>query len=459
MPDDITPLKNTINAIIKGEVDLAFFTSARQIDHLLFVAAAEKQALPLRRALQRVGIISIGPVTTERLSHHQLFADYEANPHKLDDLVSQAANHAQKILLQKRARTSKAWIRVDELKPSESIMMQALAGKPVKQIPVWLMRQAGRYMAEYQLVRSQVDFLTLCKTPDLAAEATITALERLGVDAAIIFSDILVVVEPMGLKLSFQEKTGPLIHNPLTSEEDIDALSVNHIADLDYVYQAIKKVTQSIDPKIPVIGFCGAPYTLASYMIEGKTSRNFIATKKLMHGNPKSWQKLMDKLTTVLITYLKAQVAAGARVLQVFDSWVGSLSPFEYANYVLPHTQKVISELNKTVPVIYFGTHSNALLPLMKQTGATALGIDATTDIAKAAESLGPETVIQGNLDPVLLFSPPKVFLEETKRILQEVGSRPGYIFNLGHGILPETPVDHVMALVDFVHEWKIKNI
>jgi len=460
LPDDLAPLKQAKADLLAGKIDLLLFTTQIQVDHLLKMMDSPREELALRRALQRVAIFSIGPTTSANLREKQIFPDHEASPNKLDALVEQAAELGAKLLERKRRRTEGSWIRLsDPEKKSpprqDSPVLQACRREKSSHIPIWLMRQAGRYMAEYQLVRRGIDFLTLCKTPELAAQVTLDAVERLGVDAAIIFSDILVLVEPMGLPLEFKESHGPLIGRPLRSREAIAELKpVDPTASLNFVLQAIKLVRAAMDPKIPLIGFCGAPFTVAAYMIEGKGSRNYIPTKTLMHEDRTAWEELMEKITSASIDYLVAQVEAGCQILQVFDSWVGCLSPDDYRLFVLPHMKRLFSALPKGIPSIHFGTGTSTLLQLQKQAGGDVIGLDWRVDIGQTWKDLG-EVAIQGNLDPVLLFSKPEVILEEARKILDAVGDKPGFIFNLGHGILPETPVDHVMALVDYVHRWK----
>lgn len=460
LPEDLAPLKSGIEKILGGEIDVLLFTNMAQVHHLLQVAA-EKE-LPLRRALHRVAIGSIGPTTSEVLGERQLLVDLEASPNKMADLVEQMAGAAGEIVRRKRARADDSWIRVLTPKIPEvselqnSRMMKACRREAVDRIPVWLMRQAGRYMAEYQLVRGGVDFLTLCKTPELAAQVTLDAAERLGVDAAIIFADILLLVEPMGMPLEFRESMGPVIGRPLRSAADIDRLKpVDPEAGLGFVLEAVRRVRRAMDPRLPLIGFCGAPFTIAAYMIEGKGSRNYIPTKVLMQEDPQAWHRLMEKITAASIDYLKAQVQAGCQILQIFDSWVGCLGPATYREFVLPHMKRLFSELPKEAPSIHFGTDTATLLDLVKEAGGDVIGLDWRVDIAREWKRLG-DVAVQGNFDPVLLFAKPEVIRAEARKILEAVGSRPGFIFNLGHGILPETPVDHVTALVDFVHAWPL---
>lgn len=336
-----------------------------------------------------------------------------------------------------------------------SLLLKACKREPNDQIPIWLMRQAGRYMAEYQAIRKKYSFLEMCRNPKVAAEVTLMAVEHLGVDAAIIFADILLPVDPMGVGLEFVKGEGPTIPRPIKNEDDINRLyEVNVHDSLGYVLETIRIVRRKTPSHIPVIGFCGAPFTMASYMIEGKGSRNYIPTKTLMYNHKTAWDSLMEKLVIVLRDFLNAQIKAGAQVVQIFDSWVGCLSPHDYRKFVLPHTKNLIDGIEESVPVIHFGTGTATLLELQKEAGGDVIGLDWRVDIASTWERLG-DVAIQGNLDPVILFFPIDVIKRETKRILDAVGNKPGFIFNLGHGILPETPVDHVKALVDFVHEWK----
>ena len=316
------------------------------------------------------------------------------------------------------------------------------------------MRQAGRYMAEYRAVRKHHSILEICKTPELAAEVTITAAEKLGVDAAIIFADLLLPLEVMGLPFRFAAGEGPVIEQPLRSRKSVDALQSHRASELGYVAESVRRVVKHFKDKLPVIGFCGAPFTLASYMIEGGGSRNYINTKKMMYTDPGAWETLMGKLVEVLAAYSLDQVEAGADALQIFDSWVGCLSVEDYCRYVLPHARELVRRLKTpSVPIIYFGTDTAALLPSMKATGAQVIGVDWRIPLDAAWESLNFAGAIQGNLDPVVLFADQKELQARAAAILAQAGGRPGHIFNLGHGILPETPVEKVRALVNFVRE------
>ena len=317
------------------------------------------------------------------------------------------------------------------------------------------MRQAGRYLSEYRAIRKKVPFLTMCKTPDLAAEVTLQPIKRIGVDAAIIFADILLPLEPMGIKLEFSQGEGPIIYNPIGKEEDIEGLRViEPEEDVPFVLAAIKKVVKELNGKIPLIGFAGGPFTLASYCIEGGHSQNFLKTKKFMYAGSTSWHLFMEKLSEVVIRYLNAQIASGAQAVQVFDSWVGCLSPHDYTQFVLPHVQKVFQGIKHGVPAIHFATGASALLELMHAAGGDIIGIDWRIDLGYAWKRLGYKVGIQGNLDPVTLFAPVSMVKERVKAILKSAKNRPGHIFNLGHGILPQTPLKNVVALIKMVHDF-----
>jgi uroporphyrinogen decarboxylase len=338
-----------------------------------------------------------------------------------------------------------------------SPFMRACRREPVPYTPIWLMRQAGRYMREYREVRARVGFLELCKTPDLAAEVTVTAAERLNVDAAIIFADILLILEPMGIDLEFAKGEGPTIHNPVRVSNDVERLrEVETVESLDYVFEAIRRTRRALRPDLPLIGFSGAPFTLASYMIEGGGSRNYVYTKSLMYGDSGAWHQMMSLIARALGRYLNAQIAAGAQAVQLFDSWVGCLSPEDYREYVLPHTRAVIRSITPNVPVIHFGTGTATLLELMREAGGDVIGLDWRVDLREAWARLN-EVAVMGNLDPVALFANQDFIRAQAKRILERADGRPGHIFNLGHGILPETPVENVIALVDAVHEMSRK--
>jgi uroporphyrinogen decarboxylase len=335
-----------------------------------------------------------------------------------------------------------------------SIFVRACKSQPVDRTPVWFMRQAGRYMPEYRAVRKQYSLLEICKKPALAAEVTITAAETLGVDAAIIFADLLLPLEVMGLPFHFSAGEGPVIQKPIRTTEDIALLRTDRAADLGYVSEAVSLVAKHFANRVPVIGFCGAPFTLASYMIEGGGSRNYVHAKKMMYKSPTDWNVLMGKLVAVAAAYSAAQVRAGADVIQIFDSWVGCLSVEDYRRYVLPHVTNLVETLQATgAPIIYFGTDSATLLPAMNETGAEVIGLDWRIPLDEGWRTLGHSCAVQGNLDPVLLFADWKELKPRAEGILRRAAGRPGHIFNLGHGILPETPVENVKNLARFVQE------
>jgi uroporphyrinogen decarboxylase len=340
----------------------------------------------------------------------------------------------------------------------ESHFVRACKGLSTPVTPVWFMRQAGRYMAEYREVRRHHSLVEICKTPALAAEVTITAAEALGVDAAIIFADLLLPLEVMGMAFRFEAGEGPVIEKPIRTHHDVQALRVDRADELGYVAESVSAVVRHFGGKLPVIGFCGAPFTLASYMIEGGGSRHYLETKKLMYRSPETWDDLMTRLVAVLSEYAAAQVRAGADAIQVFDSWVGCLAPGDYRRSVLPRTTELIHNLKGTgAPVIYFGTETTALLPAMKETGADVIGVDWRIPLDDAWRSLQFQGAVQGNLDPVALFANKKEIRAQAQDVLQRAGGRAGHIFNLGHGILPDTPVEHVKMLAEFVHEYSAK--
>ena len=341
----------------------------------------------------------------------------------------------------------------------DSRFVRACRRQPVDVTPIWLMRQAGRYMPEYRKVRKEHSIVEICKTPELAADVTITAAERLGVDAAIIFADLLLPLEVMGLDFEFVEGDGPKIARPLRDAGAVAQLKTDRAEELEYVAESIQIVARHFGERLPVIGFCGAPFTLASYMIEGGGSRNYVHTKSLMYRDPEAWDELMRRLIRVLSPFAAAQARAGADAIQVFDSWVGCLSPPDYLRYVLPHTRTLIAEIKATgVPVIYFGTGMATLLDAIKQTRAEVVGVDWRIPIDEAFEMLGSKFAVQGNLDPVALFAPEAELRRQAREILKLAAGKPGYIFNLGHGILPETPVENVLALVDEVHSYSLSR-
>lgn len=320
--------------------------------------------------------------------------------------------------------------------------------------PIWIMRQAGRYLPEYMAVRSKVTFLELCKRPELAAEVTLTAQRVLGVDAAILFADLLPILEPMGLDLEYAKGEGPVIHNPLRGPADVDRLrEVEDVGELGYVFEAVRLIRRDLPPDIPLLGFAGAPFTLASYAIEGGGSKNYVHTKTLMYADGGAWDSLMRTLCGSLIRYVNAQIDAGCQAVQIFDSWAGCLSPSDYRRYVLPYTRQVIDGIRPGTPVINFLTGNPALLPLQRQAGGQIMGFDWRVDLKDAWQTLGHDVAVQGNLDPVSLFAELPVLRRRAQEVMDAAEGRPGHIFNLGHGVMPEMKPENVKALVEMVHE------
>jgi len=337
--------------------------------------------------------------------------------------------------------------------------LMACRRKPTPYTPIWLMRQAGRYMKEYRNLRKKYSFLEMCKNPELAAEVTLQPLQKLNVDAAIIFSDILIPLEPMGVGFEFAKGEGPVFHRPIREKKDVEQLKViEPEEDTPFLMEAIQIVRRELEGKIPLIGFSGAPFTLASYIIEGGHSKNYVLAKSMMYQDRVTWDKLMEKLSEVLIRYLNAQIRAGVQAVQVFDSWVGCLSQADYKEFVLPYSKKILNRLDKSVPAIHFGTSTSTLLRWRKGAGGDVIGVDWRDDLGEAWKRIGYDVGVQGNLDPVVLFGSIDLIKKEVKRILRQAEGRPGHIFNLGHGILPNTPVDNVIALVDMVHEYSSKS-
>ena len=340
--------------------------------------------------------------------------------------------------------------------PNEFRFLKACRGEQVDKTPVWFMRQAGRYMKVYRDLKEKYTFLEMCKTPELACEVTMQPLNVLDVDAAIIFADILLPLEPMGTGLEFTAGDGPVIPRPVKDKKAVEnLLKVNAEEQLGFVGDAIKLVRKEVDGKIPLIGFAGAPFTLCSYMIEGGKSRDFTTTKMMMYDATDVWDLLMDKVCTMLVDYLKMQVAAGAQAIQIFDSWVGCLNPHDYKKYIMPHLKRVFDGLkNLGVPLINFSTGTSSILNLVQESGGDVVSFDWRIEIDEARKILGPDQPVQGNLDPVTLFAPLPVIRERVHDILHRAGPN-GHIFNLGHGILQHTPVDHVKAVAEMVHEFK----
>jgi uroporphyrinogen decarboxylase len=338
-----------------------------------------------------------------------------------------------------------------------SRFLDACRRRPTDVRPVWFMRQAGRYMKQYRDIRQKHGILEICKRPDLAAEVTLQPVEILDVDAAIIFADLLLPVEPMGLRLRFAAGEGPVIENPVRTSSDIDSLSISNTDDLGYVGESIQQVVKALAGRVPVIGFVGAPFTMASYMIEGGPSKTFLKTKQMMYRDETLWRRLMGKLVDVLGSFAVLQVAAGARIIQVFDSWVGALGPDDYVRYVAPYSRALIERIRAaSVPVIHFGTGAAGFFRELHAAGGDVMGVDWRINIDQAWMDISYRSAVQGNLDPAVLMAPIPELRARVHELLKRTGSRPGHIFNLGHGILPETPVENVKACVEIVREFKL---
>jgi len=335
-----------------------------------------------------------------------------------------------------------------------SVFLDACRRRPTAFTPVWLMRQAGRYMPEYRAMRERHGFLELCKNPQAAAEVTLQPVERLGVDAAILFADILLVLEPLGVGLEFTRGEGPHIERPVRSAADVARLGRADVdASVGFVFETVRLARKALDERVPLIGFAGAPFTLASYLIEGGASREFLLTKRFMRAEREAWHAMLGSLAATTADYLNGQIAAGAQAVQLFDSWVGTLSPADYREFVLPHTRAVIEHLNPDVPVIHFGVGTATLLPMMKEAGGDVIGLDWRVELGPTWERLGFDVAVQGNLDPAVLLSTTAEIRRAAKAILDGAARRPGHIFNLGHGVHQETPVENVKTLVEIVHE------
>lgn len=457
LPEDVAPLEANVRALAAGERDVLLLTSAHQVVNMLRIADSLGLAEALRDGLRKTVVASIGPTTSEMLYDSELPVDLEPDHPKMGHLVLAAARRAPALLKQKRGSVeivdSRPHPAADvPLHPSyDSLFLKACRGEPTERTPIWLMRQAGRYMQEYRSVRSQTTFLDLCKNPQLCSEVMCTAVDRLGVDAAIIFSDLLPILEPLGFDLEFVRGDGPVIHNPL---RDGDVERVRELEDpdaLDFVYETVRQTRADLPEEIPLIGFSGSPFTLASYAIEGGGSRQYVHTKQLMYADSSAWDALMGKLTRAIIAYLNRQIQAGAQCVQLFDSWAGCLDAADYRRYIQPHMHQILAGVTAGVPVINFATGNPELLPLLKGDHRTVVGVDWRIDLAEAWSRIGHERPVQGNLDPAVLLGPPELIRERADAVLAAADGRPGHIFNLGHGVLQQTPVENVIALIEHV--------
>jgi uroporphyrinogen decarboxylase len=470
LPTDRAPMRAALKAIAAREADVALFTSASQVVNIMQMAAAEGIGAAVRDGFGAMAIGSIGPVCSAELSSNGIHPDFEPEHSKLGHLIKDAAQKSRAILDAKRDRASRIEV-VTPPRPKQSLaenlarsprwdhpFMKACRCEPTPYTPIWLMRQAGRYMPEYRKMREAHGFLEMCTRPELAAEVTTFAVNRLGVDAAIIFADILLPLVPMQVGLHYDKGEGPQIDRPIRTDADLDRIPPVEISSLQFVGESIKLTRQALGGKIPLIGFAGAPFTLASYLIEGGASRQYQATKTMMYNRPDAWHRLMELIARVTSAYLNMQVDAGADVVQLFDSWVGSLGPDDYRRFVLPHTASIISAIQPGVPVIHFGTVTGNLLELMREAGGDVIGLDWRVNLGEAWARLGYDVAVQGNLDPIALFAEVPEIRNRARAILDQAAGRAGHIFNLGHGILPETPVDHAIALVEAVHEMSART-
>ncbi len=502
LPADLGPLRGALQAIAGGQVRIALFTNANQVENVMQVARDGGLDDRVRAALARGVVASVGPIASESLRNHGLLVDLEPPHPKMGPLVREASLRCHDILEAKRdtseggpprgagpggqhgaapgavpgrrgrpaggaAGATSGMVAAIELAPEparpaargrdplqDSPFMRACRRETTSVTPVWLMRQAGRYMREYRQIRASRSFLEICRDPDLVTQITVYAVERLKVDAAIIFADLLLPVQGTGLSLAYTKGEGPSIDPPLRTPEDVDRVREPDLEEsVGYVFEAIRRTRRALPANIPLLGFAGAPFTLASYMIEGGGSTHYVKTKSFFMKDPGAWHALLEKLSRITVAYLNAQIAAGAQAVQLFDTWVGCLGPADYRAFVLPHTKRVLDAIMPGTPVIHFGTQTGSLLPLMGQAGGDVLGLDWRIDLVDAWSGLG-EIAVQGNLDPTVLFAPRDEVRRRTLDLLRRVGGRPGHIFNLGHGILPHTPLDNVLALVDAVHSW-----
>lgn len=463
LPEDTAPLEANVKALAAGELDVILFTSAHQAVNLITIAQRLNLLPQVEAALRSTVVASIGPTTSEMLRDLDWPVDIEPPHPKMAYLVIAAAEQTAELKQRKSAAAvtvvSAGSDVVDTRAPwYDSPFMKACRREPTEVTPIWMMRQAGRYMSEYRSVRHGINFLDLCKRPDLCCEVMVTAVNKLGVDAAILFADLLPILEPMGMHLEFVAGDGPVIHNPIREPRDVDRLkALDSVESLQYTLDAVKYTRRELPPTMPLIGFAGAPFTLASYCIEGGGSRNYLNAKTLMYRDSGAWKELLSRLTTSVVKYLTAQVAAGCQCLQIFDSWVGCLSPDDYRTYVMPHMKRLIADLPKGVPVIYFAAGNPALLPLVTETGAQVIGLDWRGRLDESWNAVGHRKAVQGNMDPAVLLADQETIRIQAKAVLDQAARRPGHIFNLGHGIHQQTPVENAMALVKMVHEMSQK--
>lgn len=458
-PEDRSSLEANIHRLTDDQIDVALFTAAQQVTNLLQLSEEMGVIDRVRDSFRSTVVASIGPTTSETLRNADLPVDFEPSHPKLGHLITETSQHSKHLLQRKKQvrilfEDSNGQIVDSDAPWMDSPFMKACRREPTDVTPIWLMRQAGRYMQEYREVRAKTSFLELCKNPRLCSEVMCTAVKRLGVDAAIIFSDLLPILEPMGLDLEYAPGDGPVIHNPVRESQDIDrVVELENVDSLHFVTETVRQTRIDLPDEIPVIGFAGAPFTLASYVIEGGASKNYLHTKTLMYRDEGAWKALMERFARSITIYLNSQIVAGAQCVQLFDSWVGCLGPDDYRRYVLPYVQQIVTGLIPGVPVINFATGNPALVPMLGQAGSSVVGVDWRIRLDTAWEQVGHNKAIQGNLEPCILMADREEIRRRAKLILDQAAGRPGHIFNLGHGILPQTPVDNVIALIDAVHE------
>jgi uroporphyrinogen decarboxylase len=475
LPEDTRPLESNIRDLAQGLVDVALFTSSHQVTNVLMMAERIGLSDQLRSGLGQAVIASIGPDTSETLRHYGFSVDIEPEHAGMGQLVV-AASRSGELLTRKRRGALFADALANAAGPVgnpptsapavtiaprgkgqpwyDSPFMKACRLERTDRTPIWLMRQAGRYLPEYRAIREKTTFLELCKNPSLCAEVMVTAVRRLGVDAAIIFADLLPILEPIGFALEYSRGEGPLIANPVRDSRDVDRVrELDDIGPMGFVIDTVRLTRAGLSPELPLLGFAGAPFTLASYAIEGGASRNYLHTKALMYRDPGAWHALLSRLARATIRYLNAQIAAGTQAVQIFDSWVGCLGPSDYREFVLPHTRAVIEGITAGVPVINFATGNPALVPLLAEAGGQVIGVDWRIELHDAWRAIGSGKGIQGNLDPAVLLAGRDEICRRAKQIVDQAAGRLGHIFNLGHGVLPQTPPENARALVDAVHE------
>lgn len=459
-------LEEAARSVAEGRRDAAVFTSSRQVVNFFEAARRAKVARLVKKGLSGAVVASVGPSTTETLEGFGVSVDYEPDATEMGALIEGLASRAAALLEKKTKalslgidtlrwkRTDMVWSRRARPRASrDSVFMRACRLEPAGRTPVWIMRQAGRYLRQYRRIRADVPFLDLCKNPELAAEVSLMPVDMFGFDAAIIFADILLILEPLGVGIEFSKGDGPRIKNTVRSAAAVDRMRDFDPEEMGYVCKALETARRALSPQVALLGFAGAPFTVASYMIEGGASSTYANTKALMRTDPGLWDALMSRLAVATASHLNAQIAAGADAVQLFDSWAGCLSPDDYRRFVLPYSKAVFRSLPAGVPAIHFGVGAGSLLGMMKEAGGNVIGVDWTVDLADAWKTVGYKTAVQGNLDPSVMVSERAVMEKNVAAILKKAGGRPGHIFNLGHGIPPSARAENVLALVDKVRE------